>query len=93
MSDLVRRLRTGLVMSMFIGKNDLYQQSEAERGEAAARIEQLEADNARLREAVMRAAEYHAEDAEEHESNGDGIAAEYHRDREKFHRAALESKS
>lgn len=52
MSDLVERLRTNLVMSMFIGKNDLYQQSEAEREEAANRIEQLETDNARMLEAL-----------------------------------------
>ena len=52
MSDLVRKLNTPLVMSMFVSESDLHRAATRQRKAAAARILELEADNAILREAL-----------------------------------------
>lgn len=43
-SDLIERLETPLVMSMFISKNDLYQKQEQQREEAAAALREQQAE-------------------------------------------------
>ena len=88
MSDLVKRLRlvTGFIR---FETGDRIAAAACLSEEAADALTAQAAEIERLRGAVEKAAEYHAEDAKEHEANRDYIAAEYHRTREQFYRAAL----
>ena len=55
MSDLVKRLRTQLVMSMFATKDDLYGALHDDREQAADRIKAMEAALRQAREALQAA--------------------------------------
>lgn len=58
MSELIERLRSPMVMSMFLNKSDLYAESMKQRSEAAEELEAKDQIIAELVEALQGCADY-----------------------------------